>query len=270
MLALISAGMSLAAPVAHKTGTAAKHAAPAKKVDPTLVLVANVALNSVKPDADLYKACKAAKFQNLAYALQGVKGLSATRTEFETQAQFDERTAKLTDAINGSGSIIICQYLNDNEDVSFRYDADRQQFSGSFDPDLAAWRNIRQVGSYVSKTRMGVRATVRSSVDIEYMADMTDTLRSTRVSCLRGGYGDVSFQFPVPQADAELLKLTGYLVILGRIVPPYYSESDTAGAPTLDDPTDVFTRKMSVPFQPSEIAVIDFQGKKVWDCPLQS
>jgi hypothetical protein len=55
---------------------------------------------------------------------------------------------------------------------------------------------------------------------------------------------------------------------VGRLVSPFVETSYTPGSPTLDDPTDVYERSMTVRFEPSEIAVVGPVGPPLWSCGL--
>ena len=163
----------------------------------------------------------------------------------------------------------MCQPLDDNEDAPFAYDADRQVFSGSFLAQQNVWRDVRKVGSYVSRTRMGVRATVSSSVNIEYDVDFGKTLREALPACLQGTYS-YEYAVAVPRADAPGVKADGYLVFVGRLVAPFITSSDTPGSPTLDDPRDVYERSMTVSFAPRRAAIVAPAREPVWTCEFSA
>jgi len=123
------------------------------------------------------------------------------------------------------------------------YDAERE-VAGSFDANQIVWRDVKRTGSYVARTRMGVRATVRSSIEIEDNLDLSSTLGPRRPACLKGSY-TFSYDAPVRRAEAPLLKARGYLVFMGRLVAPFIASNDSPGEPTLDNPHDVFERDLT-------------------------
>ncbi len=259
---------SSAAQSKRSTGAAAH---PAPKVDPARILVGTVMANSVSSTSDLYQACKKASFKSLAWALYQMKdAVAPAKGEYETAAEFQARVSKLTDAINGSGEIIVCQPLNDNDDAPFAYDADAAAFKGSFRSNFNVWRDAKRTGAYVSRTRMGARATVQSSIDIEYDLTLGDRLRTADVGCLRSNYSGSTYTVPMPRDQAPLLKMTGYLVFRGHLVPPFIEASDTPGSPTLDDPTDVYERSMTVQFAPTAVQVVGPGGMKPFDCVVHA
>jgi hypothetical protein len=185
----------------------------------------------------------------------------------ETQAEFDARRGKLEDTLNGQGDLVVCQPLDDNEDAPFTYDAEREVFTGSFDAHQNVWRDVKRTGSYVSRTRMGVRATVKSSVEIEYNVDFSSTLGNGRPACLKGSY-TFSYEAPVPRAEAPLLKARGYLVFTGRLVAPFIASDDSPGEPTLDNPHDVFERDLTVHFSPRAATIVGPGGLRPWTCEI--
>ncbi len=81
--------------------------------------------------------------------------------EAEIEAEFATRRRKLEDVLNGETQLVVCQPLDDSEDAPFRYDPEREVFTGTFLSHRNVWRDVKRTGSYVSRTRMGVRATVR-------------------------------------------------------------------------------------------------------------
>jgi hypothetical protein len=191
-----------------------------------------------------------------------------TKGEFETSAAYEARMAGMEGTLAGDRELIVCQYLDDNEDVRFTYDAEKQAFSTSFDQRLRAEIDWKKTGSYVSKTRMGARATVTSYFGIDYFIDMAASTISPSADCIKGGYSSVSFTVPVPLAEAPAVKADGYLVILGRLASPFYKRTQTTGSPTLDDPSDVTQVEMTATIRPRAFYIVMPGGKIIWQCEL--
>jgi hypothetical protein len=254
---------------AQKRRAASRPAArTAPRPDPVGNLVGAIALNQLREGETLFAACERSSFKTLAWALDGMRSrIALKKGEYETEAEFATRRRKLEDVLNGEGRLVVCQPLDDNEDAPFRYDPEREVFAGTFLTHQNVWRDVKRTGSYVSKTRMGVRATVRSSVQLEYDVDLGSTLRDRRPDCLKGSY-QFEYTVAVPRADAPLLKGRGYLVFTGRLVAPFIARDDTTGSPTLDDPTDVYERSLTVNFEPAEMAVAGPAGAPAWTCRI--
>ncbi len=243
-------------------------ARPTPKPDPVGNLVGAIALNQLREGETLFAACERSSFKTLAWALDGVRSrIALEKGEYETEAEFATRRRKLEDVLNGGAQLVVCQPLDDNEDAPFRYDPEREVFTGTFLTHQNVWRDVKRTGSYVSKTRMGVRATVRSSVQLEYDVDLGSTLRDRRPACLKGSY-QFEYTVAMPRADAPLLKARGYLVFTGRLLAPFIARDDTAGSPTLDDPTDVYERSLAVNFEPAQVAVVGPAGAPAWTCRI--
>ncbi|HEX8554667.1 MAG TPA: hypothetical protein VF695_08165 [Sphingomonas sp.] len=255
--------------VAQKRRTparAVKRTAP--KPDPVGNLVTAIAINRLRSGETLFSACERSSFKTLAWALDGVRSkIALEKGEYETEAEFATRRRKLEDVLNDQGELVVCQPLDDNEDAPFRYDADREMFVGTFLSRQNVWRDVKRTGSYVSKTRMGVRATVRSSFQLEYDVDFGSTLRDRRPDCLKGSY-QFEYEVPVPRADAPLLKGQGYLVFTGRLVAPFIARDDTTGSPTLDNPTDLYERSLAVSFEPSQVSIAGPVEPSAWTCRI--
>lgn len=255
--------------------TPAKHraAAPVKgveKPDPVKGLAAQLVINSVTPADNLWAKCLKSNFKGLAAALDAARErISSKKGEFETQDQFTSRTRKIEDIVNEQGQIIICQDLSDNKDATFIYDADSESFSGSFGRTLRADLIYRKLGSYNTKTRMGVPVHVTRAIDIEYSVDLFDSIGPLPV-CLGGNarYGDPKYTVKVRLADAPNVKRQAYLVFEGRLVDPFIASSDSPGEPSLDNPNDVFERDYTVKFSPSQMAVVMPDGSQVFSCSL--
>ena len=238
------------------------------KPDPVGNLLGAIALNRLREGETLFAACERSSFKTLAWALDGMRSrIALEKGEYETEAEFATRRRKLEDVLNGEGQLVVCQPLDDNEDAPFRYDPEHEVFAGTFLTHQNVWRDIKRTGSYVSKTRMGVRATVRSSVQLEYDVDLGSTLRDRRPSCLKGSY-QFEYAVPISRADAPLLKARGYLVFTGRMVVPFIARDDTTGSPTLDDPTDIYERSLTVNFEPDQVAVAGPTGAPAWTCRI--
>ena len=261
-LALIACPAGYAKPSQRATHRAARP-------DPIKNAVLAIALNSADPQANLHQACGASDFKVLAWGLEGIRSrISLTKGEFETDAEFAERTGKIEGALNGQARIIVCQPLDDNEDAPFQYDPERQVFKGSFRSNQNVWRDVKRIGSYVSRTRMGVRAKVSASTELEYNVNMGDSLRPVGRTCGKDEFLSYSYEVPVPRSKAPAVKSNGYLVFIGRLVSPFIDSADTPGSPTLDDPHDVYERDLTVHFAPTEITLIGPSGSRLWECKL--
>lgn len=259
-----------AAPV-QKKRTTRPAPRPTPKPDAVASLVGALSLNTVQPGQDLFVACEGSSFQALAWGLHGIKDrIAVAKGEYETEAEFSERRRKLEEALNQVGRVVVCQPLDDNEDAPFSYDADREVFRGTFNTRQNVWRDVKRTGSYVSKTRMGVRANVSSSVQIEYDVDMAAAFRSASPACLQGSHRDYAYEVPIARALAPGLKASGYLVFAGRLVSPFYETSDSPGSPTLNDPRDVYERTMTVHFAPTLVAVVGPGDSKHWVCEIDT
>lgn len=262
------ATLSAAAAQTHKRAPAPQARRAAPKPDPVRLLIGAIAMNSVGSGEDLQAACARSDFKTLAWALEGVRSkVAIAKGEYETQAEFDARRGKLEEALNGQGDIVVCQPLDNNEDAPFTYDPEREVFAGSFDAHQNVWRDVKRTGSYVSRTRMGVRATVKSSVEIEYNVDLSSTLGARTPACLKGNY-TFAYEVPVPRGEAPLLKARGYLVFRGRLVAPFIASDDSPGEPTLDNPHDVFERDLTVHFSARSAAIVGPGGFRPWTCEI--
>jgi hypothetical protein len=237
--------------------------------DPVENLGAAIVLNRLDTYSDLYHACRGSNFKAMAWALKGVESrISPPKGEFEKDLEFSDRKRKLEDAINQGHPLVVCQPLDDNEDAPFEYDADNEQFKGSFKTHQNVWRDVRRTGKYVSRTRMGVRATVTSSIDVEYDVDMDNAFRHISNDCLKSDFLTLNYEVPISRADAPALKSTGYLAFVGHLAFPFIEWSDSPGSPTLDDPEDVYERDMTVHFAPDQVAIVGPAGVR-WSCPIK-
>lgn len=246
---------------------ATKKAAP---VDPIKAASYALATNSVSDQSKLYEACAGSNVKALLFGLEGIKQiLEAEKGEFETQAAFDARVAGLSDVVNGGRQMIVCQGLDDNEDVPFRYNADKEVFTGSFDKRLRADLDWKKTGTYVSRTRMGTKATVESFLDIEYIVDMSSSPRRSN-GCAKSDYlGKTTFEVAVPRAIAPNVKANGYLVILGKLKRPFFEETRSPGSPTLDHPKDIYEVGMHTTMNPEALVIVTPDEKQVWKCDLE-
>ncbi|WP_122928130.1 TonB family protein [Sphingobium sp. LF-16] len=260
---LIAATMAQGAP-ARRPAAKQRAATPASKpLSPSQVLAGHLVLNRYTPATPIGAACRQASFKNLAIALNMNRELlTAAKNEFETSAQFSERSDRLQSALGGE-PILFCESLNDNEDVPFAYKADEQLFEGSFYKNHNVWRDVKPLGSYRTKTRMGIPVTVKSSAEFEYNVALD--MPANLMGCVSGDYG-YKFAVPQPIAGAPALKAGGKIAFIARLISPYVSEEESPGEPSLDNPYDIATQTITVHAQPERLIVLDGTGKEVWSC----
>jgi TonB family protein len=242
-----------------------RRSTPTPKPSNIDVLVAQLADNSIEDGDNLADACRQASFKNLAIALNmNAKLLTEPRGEFETAEEYQGRASKIAGALNVR-QMIMCQPLDDNEDAPFQYNADEEAFAGSFSKRQNVWRDVKQLGSYRSKTRMGIAATVKSSLEMEYNAELD--LPATVKGCVESSYAsDYRFRVPVPRDRAPTVKASGYLVYIGKLVAPFVSSSERSGNPTLDDPYDIYRSEITAYLDPERVVVVDGDGTEIWTC----
>lgn len=240
-------------------------ATPAKKPAPVEVLAYYLAANRFESGENIANACRRADFKGLAISLNEMaERLHIEKGEYETTAQFAERSAAISKALNGEERIF-CQPLGDNEDLPFDYDADAQQFAASFRQRQNVWRDVKQLGSYRSRTRMGVAATVKASAELEYNVALK--LPGDDDSCGRSSsYSSFDFRVPVAATVAPQVKANGFAAFIGKLVPPFVTEDEKSGSPTLDDPYDEYHHELVVQFEPRRVVVVDGAGKELWSC----
>ena len=239
-------------------------AAPAKpKLTPIERLSRQLVNNSVEPSENLSEACSFANAPALLYALEDVVAdWSYDKGEFETSAAYAARTAETEKSINADRQTIICKALSD-DDTGAKYDADAQRFDISTYGLKRLDSVEKDVGSYVSKTRMGISAKVYQSVQINYEIDfgLKGYDDAAALGCKSSSYGPV--RFSVSSVEAPAVKAAGYIVMLGRLRQPFFSKSVRRGEPTLDSPFDVQTTTYSLMFTPTQIVLVDPAGKRI-------
>lgn len=265
-LAILFASANSDAAPARKGPAKKRPTAPAPKpLSPTEILVGQLFLNRLQEGENMGDACRRASFKNLAVALRMNSSLIARQKgEFETNAEYSEQAGKIAGVLSGE-PILICETLDDNEDVPFRYDADNQLFDGSFSSSHNVWRDVKQLPSYRSKTRMGIPMTIKASIEFEYNVDFD--MPSAFEPCLQGRYL-YKFKVSQPLPGAPALKAAGKIAFQARLVPPYVSENEAPGEPSLDDPYDIYTFRITVHARPEKLSVIDVLGREIWSCEL--
>lgn len=272
--------VTLILPVSASAGTKPTGKRPATKhplksqPSPTDILASHLVINRYQPGDNLADTCRRTNFKNLAIALNmNREWIARSKYEFETTEQFEQRARKLTELL-ATDSIAFCEPLDDNPDMSFAYKADDQRFEGSFSSNHNVWRDVKNLGSYRSRTRMGIAATVRASAEMEYEVNMS--FPSELRGCLTGNYSTYKYKVPSTLAEAPLLKGRGRAVFIAKLEAPYIEAQERSGNPTLDDPYDVYTSTLIVRAKPERLVIIDSVGKEVWSCrvgaldPLQS
>lgn len=235
---------------------------PTPKVDPIERLSEELVLNSIgSDDENLASACSLSNFKGLLWALDGVVGhWNFDKGEFETSADYAARMAKMEDTVGGTRQTIVCKALR-NETSFVKYDADQQEFS----VDTFSLTNIasdeKDTGSYISSTRMGVKAKVYRSLRVDYEVGLKGKYDlAHQLGCATRQF--YSIRFSVPANDAVSLRAAGYLVMLGHLKQPFSSKTEKSGEPTLDDPFDVYTVTLELKFEPRTILLVSPSGQR--------
>jgi hypothetical protein len=254
-----------AARPARKAGTAhtvaRKPAAP--KRNPTAVLADALILNSVESaDVNLARACSTSSAKGLLWALDGaLADWDFDKGEFETSPEYDLRMSKIDNAINGDRKTIVCRSLRDEPNF-IKYDADKREY----EVDTYALTNNavdeKDTGSYVSSTRMGVKARVYRSVRIDYDVDFGGSSYDfgKKFGCTAQLLGGL--HFPVDPSAAQAMRTNGYVVMIGRLRQPFYKRDERSGSPTLDDPFDTYKVTLTLEFDPEMVVMVDPTGEQ--------
>jgi hypothetical protein len=166
----------------------------------------------------------------------------------------------------GENQIIICQPLNENEDAPFQYKADIESFEGSLSPSQNVWRDVKDLGRFKTKTRMGIPFTVSASSELSF--DASFEIKSNRRGCLtQEKYGSGrNYRVAIPRTDAPYLKATGYLVYIARLRAPYVSTNSSHSTASLDDLYEIVSEGITVHAAVERLVVVDGSGKEWWNC----
>jgi hypothetical protein len=247
-----------AKPTARKTGSKPT----AQKKDPIKDLATFLVLNSVdSEDANLFEACRYTAPKGLLWSLDDVlEDWDFSKREFETTAEYDLRMKKLEDTLNNGRLIVVCKKIS--EDSNFiKYDADQRLYDVSGFSVKHIDDYSKDTGSYVSRTRMGVKARVYASFHVNYDLSVGDSYGDVKTfGCYSKSY--FSFQFPVELQKAQSLRQSGYLVMVGRLKKPFYTKSESNSKPTLDSPFDEHTLTLTLEFNPVGIYLVDVDGRR--------
>lgn len=253
--------IGIAAPTNKVTSKSAAGMTVTHKPSSTDILIGQLFLNKYGASENLSSICKRADFKYLAIALgMNIDLLTHEKGEFETSEQYKQRSDKLAEILS-SDPIALC--VSPDIITSFSYHADEKIFEGSLGDTLNVLRDVKQLRSYRSKTRMGASATVKSALVMEYNAALS--FPSYPYGCLSGEYNH-TFHVPYGRDDAPTLKSIGRIVLLAKLEPPYVGKEDTRGSPTLDNPYDIYTREITVHLKLEKLIVADYRGNEIWSC----
>jgi hypothetical protein len=214
-------------------------------------------MNSVEPGENLATACEQSSFKSLLFGLDGVvKNWDAEKGEFETTEAFEKRIADRDETLNGSRSTLVCWPLA-SETTFINYNADRQQYAVDSYRLQRVTTDDKDVGSYVSSTAMGAKVRVYHSVRLDYEVDTGSSGYAVpeKVGCK-------STTFDVPVDEAPAVRRGGFLVLLGRLTSPYYTESTSRSQPSLTDPFDTETMTMALKLRPQRLLLVGPNGKE--------
>lgn len=259
---IVCSGLASAAPAKKRVVSAPRPAV--KKMTDSELLARQLALSTLFPDEPLSAPCGRTKFQYLATAMAANESLlSLEKGEFEPDADYQKRATQLAHLM-ADKPVVFCEYLDDNPDVPFAYDTEANWFAGSFNSRHNVWRDEKQLGSYKTRTRMGIPVTVKSSVEWNYNIDFS--VANSLPGCLTTKYDQSSFKASIPLEQAAAVKRYGKIAFSVRLEPPYVTTSERPGSPTLDDPYDVYSKTTEIHGRLQTVAIIDAQGAVVWKC----
>lgn len=262
--ATLVCGTANAAPAPKRKAAAkqAKRSSPAlaPKKSPVDILSHALVVNSLLDGEEPTDACGASNAKALMYALEGVvTDWNYQKDEFETTPAYSARIARMEASLNGEQPIIICKGLADSS--SAKYDADKQEFIVDAYPLQHYDTYEKDVGSYTSSTRMGVKARVYTSIRINYELDFGTGVYSVGKTLGCGASALGSMRFPVSAEKAQALRGSGYVMMLGRLRQPFYSKRERSGEPTLDDPFDTYVTTYTLMFTPQQIFLVSPTGR---------
>lgn len=254
------------------SGAGRKRRPVAKKVVPKMSdteWLATALIINRYSEGDGFKGCTPERFSHLASALDANSNiLHSEKGEFETTQEFESRLSGVHKTLQ-EDSIVICEPLDDNSDVPFVFNADRGVFSGSFRTEHLIYRDSKNLGSYRSSTAMGVKATVKASVEVEYNVNL-DRGSMGRTPCLQETGSKTEFEFPYDRSLAPTLKFNGSIAYVARLKIPYVSHTRTEGKPTIDYPYDDFVHSIDVYSKLERVVILDAANTVVWACDVNS
>lgn len=264
LLALLSPSTALAVPLKAKpVRKSATRPASAVKVSDTEILARQFYANSVEADADgLYGPCNNARGDQLILAMDRMRSTLAgvaTRSEFETKAEFEERQQNFASALQGEREVVFCFPLDEADGaVTLRYDADKEEFVSYFDGELLLKEVFTGNGTYPSQNSMGVKVIVKAYNSIKFTITLSNENLANSL-CHSGSTG-YSIRFAHPRDAAVSLKRDGWLVVRGRLRWPIYQRHEKLGEPTINNPSDVFTTTLTAFTDPRYIQIISPDG----------
>lgn len=116
-------------------------------------------MNCYQPGVNLAAACRRANFKNLAYALNlNSQVLATPKLEFETSEQYAERAGKIASVVAAEQIVIASRSMTIRRVLHLH--GRSTAFRGSFSKCHNVWRDVKRLGPYRSRTRMGISATV--------------------------------------------------------------------------------------------------------------
>jgi hypothetical protein len=186
---------------------------------------------------------------------------SIKKEEFETSAQFeDRRSALATRAVPGRLSIedtiaISVKPTENDFNLSLEYDADSSLLKLEFreSPSLKNCsvplrETSRRTGAYIGQNAFGATTKVTEHEVMKYCVS---------------GISDSRIEFSIANEKARRIKSNLRILLIGRLTPPYISESSNYASATISNPADVVFRAKNLHMKIEQIFVYDWASGEI-------
>jgi hypothetical protein len=210
------------------------------------------------------------------------------KSEFETEAEYQNRTEKFLDTtISGSTKagdlfafVLSGQAAQEAEspeikklsrNIETSYDAEAQMLTvnfpaalGSTDHNLASlWRTSSEyLDEYIGSNAFGVKAKINrwaeNATVIAFHGDVDrrGLLKWLSPDC-KGAFTGISCQLEMDGKTARALSRNLGAVILGSLSPPFHSFESDRSAPTIDAPAEILYRTKVLHIDPAQLWLFD-------------
>lgn len=189
----------------------------------------------------------------------------SSKTEFETNAEFNDRLQKsaskaLPAPISTSGNFAVIQlvssfpklWLGGNATSETSYSPEAEVMSVKLNSWLGCLplrRTTTSKRKYAAKNGFGQQITVLEADVSETCIEIAESSQ-TRIT-------DIAFSFDVPRSDAAKLKPRLAFVVIGKVVPPFVKTETSHAEPTMKEPLELHTYKRSLVMAIADVWLVD-------------
>lgn len=252
------------------------HPAPKKMTDGEEIARA-ISVNMYPSMQSAAHICDGLQFRALSTTLNSFREvLSREKGEFETSAEYEQRSNNLNHALNDGGPLFACFNLNDDRNLEFHYNADKREFSLSLRLLATVDYVEKELGVQKGQSNSGVKFSWDLIYSLSSKLDISLPENSDGAECIlpknyeQGYISKLGGVFPYNQDSAKNLKSYGKLIVEYTLTKPYVDFNSSRHVASLTERYQSKDDTITVYGQLVGAVAVDRTGAVAWKCGINS